>query len=71
MIGVFLCSPTNSTMFTNCCRVAINDDQALCPRCRQEVQPGEEATNHERHVARWRQAYRKQSTRCAAAGDKT
>lgn len=24
---------TNSTMFTNCCEVAICDDQSNCPRC--------------------------------------
>ncbi len=38
MIGVFLCSPTNSTMFTKCCRVAIlsaapvvREPQYWCP----------------------------------------
>ena len=39
MPTVFLDSPYNSTMFTTCCRVAINDNQALCPRCKQEITP--------------------------------
>ncbi len=25
-VGVHLCSPTNSTMFTDCCQTAICDD---------------------------------------------
>ena len=57
MIGVFLCSPTNSTMFTKCCRVAICDDQVQCPRCKKEVFPGKDTTNHQRATARWSQAY--------------
>jgi hypothetical protein len=36
---VFLDSPTNSTLFTTCCEVAICDDQSRCPRCHQEVFP--------------------------------
>lgn len=39
MASVFLCSPTNSTMFTTCCEVAICDDQTKCPVCRQSVEP--------------------------------
>jgi hypothetical protein len=57
LIGVFLCSPTNSSMFTNCCRVAITDREARCPVCRQEVYPGEDATEHERYRLRWEMAY--------------
>ena len=30
---------TNSTFFTNCCGVAICDDQANCPRCGKEILP--------------------------------
>ena len=37
--GVYLCSPTNSTMFTTCCHTAICDDQANCPSCGVEVLP--------------------------------
>jgi len=57
MKQVFLSSPTNSQMFTRCCNVAICDDQALCPRCREEVYPGMECSDHERSKLRWSQAY--------------
>lgn len=57
MKSVFLCSPTNSQMFTRCCEVAICDDQAFCPRCREEVYPGQEATNHQRRTKRWEMAF--------------
>ena len=39
MSTVFLSCPTNSTMFTTCCRTAICDDQSHCPRCGEEVLP--------------------------------
>ena len=39
MPSVFLYSPINSTMFTTCCEVAICDDQANCPVCKQEIDP--------------------------------
>jgi transcription initiation factor IIE alpha subunit len=39
MPSVYLCSPTNSTMFTTCCRVAILNSQANCPRCNSEITP--------------------------------
>lgn len=39
MPTVFLCSPTNSTMFTTCCKVAICDDQEKCPVCKEVVTP--------------------------------
>lgn len=32
-VGVFHCSPTNSTPFTNCCKVAICSHESCCPRC--------------------------------------
>jgi hypothetical protein len=57
MIRVILCGPNNSTIFTNCCEVAICDDQAFCPACKQEVYPGQDATNHERRTARWNMAF--------------
>lgn len=57
MKSVFLCSPTNSTMFTTCCEVAICDDEARCPSCGEEVYPGVDATKHERRVKRWEEAY--------------
>ena len=39
MPSVYLSSPTNSTLFTTCCNVAILGTEPNCPRCRQEVQP--------------------------------
>lgn len=50
MATVFLDGPTNSTLFTTCCEVAICDDQKVCPRCRQDVQP-------ETRTARWGVAF--------------
>ena len=50
MATVFLCSPTNSTMFTTCCEVAICDDQANCPRCGVEIWPRS-------RTSRWETAY--------------
>jgi hypothetical protein len=57
MNRVFLCSPTNSTIFTLCCEVAICDDQAKCPCCGEEVYPGVDATEHQRRVSRWNMAF--------------
>ena len=39
MATVFLWSPTNSTLFTTCCEVAITDRQDCCPKCGDEVEP--------------------------------
>ena len=50
MSTVFLCCPTNSTMFTTCCQVAICDDETKCPRCKETVEP-------QGHYARWEKAY--------------
>jgi hypothetical protein len=50
MPTVFLCSPTNSTMFTTCCEVAICDDQERCPRCKEIITPSG-------RNARWDVAY--------------
>lgn len=71
MSAVFLCSPTNSTMFTTCCQVAICDDQQKCPRCKADVYPffngmsDEERAqaaggyyNYNTRTARWHKAYR-------------
>jgi len=46
----FLCSHTNSTTFTRCCRVAVTRDGERCPRCEREVLPYGSS-------ARWREAY--------------
>lgn len=56
MPTVFLCSPTNSQMFTTFCEVAILPHQSRCPRCRSEVTPIR-ATPHETEKARWEVAY--------------
>ena len=49
---VFLCSPTNSQMFTTCCECAVCDDQSECPRCGAHVR-------QETSRARWNFAYRR------------
>ena len=51
--GVYLCSRTNSTPFTDCCDVAVIDEQR-CPRCGAKVYP--EGGYNERFKA----AYEKQ-----------
>jgi len=50
MATVYLCSPTNSTMFTTCCSVAILDTQEECPRCHLTITP-------QGRNARWEWAY--------------
>lgn len=39
MATVYLDSPTNSTLFTTCCDVAVLDRDDCCPMCGQDVQP--------------------------------
>lgn len=51
MATVYLSSPTNSTMFTTCCEVAVGDNQSSCPNCGQSVEPNGGS-------ARWSYAYR-------------
>lgn len=47
---------TNSTIFTDCCRVAICDDQPNCPLCKQPIIGANALTNHERGKIRWKVA---------------
>ena len=47
---VYLSSPTNSTLFTTCCHVAICEDQVRCPGCGEEVKPRSQSD-------RWKAAY--------------
>lgn len=47
---------TNSTMFTECCEVAICNDQPNCPRCGREVIGANADTDHERGRIRWANA---------------
>ena len=71
MSGVYLCSPTNSQMFTTCCKAAICDDQQKCPRCKKDVYPFYEGMSdkdrdeaaggywhHNTRIARWNRAYK-------------
>jgi len=52
--GVHLCGPTNSTIFTNCCGVAIHDWQEKCPSCGASVRG---AVAHGQSGERWEMAY--------------
>ena len=55
--GIIALSPsgTNSTMFTECCAVAICDDEAKCPSCGRNV-IGWDSPQDERRKIRWRNA---------------
>ena len=53
MSGVFCCSDTNSTLFTECCRTATCDDESKCPGCGQEVP----YTPKQRHDMAMRKCY--------------
>jgi len=50
---------TNSTMFTECCSVAICDDEANCPKCGERVIGWDAKTRHDRAMIRWRDATRR------------
>lgn len=58
LAGVISLSPTgtNSTMFTECCDVAICDDQACCPQCKRDIIGHDAKSTHERGRRRWRYA---------------
>lgn len=49
---------TNSTHFTECCEVAICDDQLRCPGCDRNVVGWDEETDHKRRCRRWASATR-------------
>ena len=49
---------TNSTFFTQCCKVAICDDQLRCPKCNKKVIGWDSKSNHGRSLRRWQHAYR-------------
>jgi hypothetical protein len=51
-------SGTNSTMFTECCEVAICDNEQLCPRCKRKVIGWDANSSHERGQIRWGNATR-------------
>ena len=46
MTGVKYANATNSTLFTECCGVAICSDQGFCPVCEAEVLPRSEEERH-------------------------
>jgi len=50
--GIYHCSPTNSTFFTDCCDVAITDVEPLCPKCRNDVVGHDENSPHLRGQVR-------------------
>lgn len=52
MSGVHFCSTSNSTHFTDCCEVAINDNESNCPSCGGEV-PGDGRERHDQAMVRW------------------
>lgn len=58
-VGVHLCGPYNSTMFTDCCGVAICNDEIKCPSCGRLVIGSDCKTDNERRIIRWRTAYNK------------
>lgn len=49
---------TNSTMFTECCEVAICDDEPRCPSCKRDVVGHDAKSAAERHRVRWASATR-------------
>lgn len=55
--GVYLCSPTNSTIFTECCDVAICNSQKRCPKCNSLIYGYDEESDHWRGVKRWKMAF--------------
>ena len=51
-------SGTNSTMFTECCKVAICENEPYCPRCKGKVIGWDAKTYHKRNMIRWANAIR-------------
>ena len=47
---------TNSTMFTECCEVAICNNESLCPKCKREIIGANEEKDSERGRIRWQYA---------------
>jgi len=47
---------TNSTMFTECCEVAICDSECYCPKCKREIIGFNAPTNGDRIRIRWKDA---------------
>ncbi len=49
---------TNSTIFTDCCHVAICNDQPKCPRCGSLIVGHDAGSDHKRSQVRWTAATR-------------
>lgn len=49
---------TNSTMFTECCQIAIDDSDCVCPSCHKKVIGWDAKSGHERRMIRWSNATR-------------
>ena len=47
---------TNSTFFTECCGVAICDEERCCPKCGKAIIGADEETSHKRRLVRWKYA---------------
>lgn len=47
---------TNSTMFTECCGTAINDDERNCPKCKCKIIGSSAVSEGQRHRIRWQYA---------------
>jgi len=58
LVGVLPLTPlgTNSTMFTQCCYVAICDDEPNCLGCGRKIRGWDAETRYERGRIRWRYA---------------
>jgi len=59
VFGVHLSGPNNSTMFTDCCGVAICRDQQRCPKCKELIIGWDAESFRDRHTIRWNYAYHK------------
>jgi hypothetical protein len=63
-IGVFHANEFNSTFFTQCCEVAICDNQESCPGCGKKVIPAKDrwkcatGSKHRAIQLAWREKYR-------------
>ncbi len=58
MAGIIPLMPqgTNSTMFTECCEVAITNCELCCPSCGRKVVGHDAESVHERGNIRWQYA---------------
>jgi hypothetical protein len=47
MSGVHYSSPTNSTLFSDCCKVAVMDREKKCPVCKALIYPENPESRHD------------------------